>query len=55
MTCKRGLLAVEGLVAPGRRRVRIGVDEKRKWKYYTKICGAGEVHESSVIYVGRYQ
>jgi hypothetical protein len=38
MTCKRGLLAVEGLVAAGRRRVRIGVDEKRRWRYYAKIC-----------------
>jgi hypothetical protein len=28
MACKRDLLAVEGLVAAGRRRVRIGVDER---------------------------
>jgi hypothetical protein len=29
MACKRGLLALEGLVDAERRRIGIGVDEKR--------------------------
>jgi hypothetical protein len=55
MVCKRGPLALEGLVDAERRRIESASMSRGGATYYAKIGGGGEVHESSVIYEGHFQ
>jgi hypothetical protein len=53
MACKRGVLALEELVDAEQRRIRIGVDEKRRCDVLREDRRRRWVYESSVIYEGR--